>query len=167
MRAHYCWHSASFSPPAHKYEGENAQACDKHAHQMHKNKKVWVWSATNRKYGFWYITKKKRRHTYAGSRRNLLTSRLSKIYSRGWNIGCSYFGTIGLIPNSDSCSLFLCCTNIPTQYKLCIFLFFLSFLEQSRTNALLHPWFIIAFLTCGQIKKKKKERKRRPQTRIR
>lgn len=60
MRAHYCWHSASFPPPVHKYEGENAQACDKHAHQMHKNKKVWVWSATNRKYGFWHITKKKK-----------------------------------------------------------------------------------------------------------
>lgn len=26
---------------------------------MHKNKKVWVWSATNRKYGYWYKTKKK------------------------------------------------------------------------------------------------------------
>lgn len=76
MRAHYCWHSASFPPPAHKY----TQACDKHAHQMHKNKKVWVWSATNSKYGYWY-KKKKNTHTYAESRKDLLTSRHSKIYN--------------------------------------------------------------------------------------
>lgn len=49
MRAHYCWHSGSFPPPAHKY----TQACDKHAHQMHKNKKVWVWSTTKSRYGHW------------------------------------------------------------------------------------------------------------------
>lgn len=97
MRAHYCWHSASFPPPAHKY----TQACDKHAHQMYKNKKVWVWSATNRKYGHWYKKKNKQKNKTHGyicrvSERPSDQQAFKNIQLKVtvWNIyGCSYFGT--------------------------------------------------------------------------
>lgn len=152
MRAHYCWHSASFPPPAHKY----TQACDKHAHQMHKNKKVWVWSATNRKYGHWYKKKQKKTHAYICrvSERPSDQQAFKNIQQSLKYIWVLLFWNYWSYSELWCLQLILVLHKYPHTVQIMFFpLFFLSFLEQSCTNALLHPvpWFITAFITRGQI----------------